>query len=109
MKRYLNQLFISLFLLFAGIILLICFTGTFHDISVFCIFFISCAWLAAFFLLFFLLQKWEKKLAMMPDKWVVLFLIVWGGYFIFIWPLYKRGAFQRLLVYPRILFRLGQS
>lgn len=78
MKRYLNQTFLFLFLLLAGIILIICFTGTFHHIPFLFIFGIACIWLAAFFLLFFLANKWKRKLDLISDKWVLFFLFIWG-------------------------------
>lgn len=78
MKRYLNQTFLFLFLLLAGAILIICFTGTFHHIPFFYIFGIACIWLAAFFLLFFLANKWKRILDLISDKWVLLFLFIWG-------------------------------
>lgn len=78
MKRYLNQTFLFLFLLLAGAILIICFTGTFHHIPFLYIFGIACIWLAAFFLLFFLANKWKRILDLISDKWVLFFLFIWG-------------------------------
>lgn len=78
MKSYLNQIFLILFLLLSGLILLICFTGTFHHIPFLYILAISFFWLALFFLLFFLLNKWRKKLSLIHEKWVLVFLFIWG-------------------------------
>lgn len=78
MKSYLNQIFLSLFLLFLGLILLICFTGTFHHIPFLYIFAISSFWLGLFFLLFFLLNKRKERLALICDKWVIFLLFLWA-------------------------------
>lgn len=90
MKRYLNQLFLTLFLLLSGTILLVCFTGTFHQIPIIWILLISCIWLAAFCFLFFLLNRWKNKLAVIRDRWILLFLSIWGG-ILFLFGLYIKG------------------
>lgn len=78
MKSYLNQIFLSFFLLLSGFILLICFTGTFHHIPFLYILAVSFFWLFLFFMLFFLLNKWNDKLSLISNKWVIFFLFLWG-------------------------------
>lgn len=90
MKQYLNQLFLTLFLLTAGLILLICFTGTFHHISFLYILAVSCIWIAVFFLLFFLLNKNKQRLSHIDNKWVLFFLFVWG-IILFLFGCYIKG------------------
>jgi len=78
MKRFLNRFFLFLFLFLSGIILLICFTGTFHQIPFFYILIVFLLWLSGFFLLYLLLNKWKQKLSLVQDRWVFFFLFIWG-------------------------------
>ena len=90
MKSYLNRIFLFLFLLLSGSILLVCFTGTFHHIPFLYILAISVFWLILFFLLFFLLNNWKDRLSKINDKWIIFFLFIWGNV-LFLFGNYIKG------------------